>query len=182
VTEAVEERADEWGEEDERRHREQEEEGHPPPRLVGREREHRARERDREGGVPGDVDGVQLGEPGQSGVGGAVGVREAAEPPTGRGTSPADEPDAGPAAATHGTARPGHALSGAGSCGRLGRRHDLSILPRPDARSRERRGLVGASGPGVRAGERLRRGMGPTAARRGWLTGADEPRGRRDTR
>ena len=95
VPEPVEQRPDQRCQQHEGRHGEHEEQRHPPAGLVGGQREDGARERDRERGIPGDVDRVQLGEPRQAGVGGAVGVGEAAEPATGRRATSADHPDAG---------------------------------------------------------------------------------------
>ena len=155
-----------------------------PARLVGGQREDGAGERDGERGIRGDVDGVQLGEPGQAGVGRPVGVGEAPEAPTGRGPTPPDEPDAGAAAATH-AARP--------RCGRrrprdgaregragVGDVMTFSILPRrrgwrATAHAGRRAGRVGRRGP-RRGADRLRRveSCVPSARARGWSTGGPD--------
>ena len=169
VAEAVEQGADERREEHERRHRQEEEERDPAARLVGRQREHGAGERDRERGVPGDVDGVQLGEPRQAGVRRTVGVggpkRRAAaaagRPHGARGATSADgAPGAGPRLPTPrpdppgrprlGPPRTGGLRVGAGR-GVVVRRHDSPILPdvTDAAAARPERGRsVGIRNPG----------------------------------
>ena len=148
VPEPVEQRPDQRRQQHERGHGEHEEEGDPAPGLVGGQCEDGAGERDGERGIRGDVDRVQLGEPGQAGVGRAVGVGEAAEPPPGRRTPAPDDPDAGPPATAHPAADVGDATTW-GRRRRLGVRlrgslvggHDPPILPRtgPDPREGTRR-------------------------------------------
>ncbi len=144
VAEPVEQRPDERRQQHERRHGEHEEQGDPPACLVGGQREDGAGERDGERGIRRDVDGVQLGEPGQAGVGGAVGVGEAAEPPPGGRPAAPDEADAGAPAPPHAAARVGHPAPRGLRRRRLGSLvggHDPSILPRtgPDPREGLRR-------------------------------------------
>ena len=75
VAEPVEERAEQGGDDRERQHRQPEEQRDLPARLAGLGEEQGAGQGDRHGSVAGGVERVQLDQPVEAGVAGALGVR-----------------------------------------------------------------------------------------------------------